>query len=90
MLREFCWRWRGVDSPDVHTSWHVAEDTRGWGPIQPGDADGKLLKDLTAYVVPFSVIRPNCTLRFTMSHPVTEWETYWQGQGGHASSRALR
>ncbi len=88
MLREVCWRWRGVDSPDIHTSWDVEEDTHGWGPVQPGDADGKLIKDLTAFVVPFTVIRPSCTLRFTMSHPVSEWEEYWQGQGGHVSSFA--
>jgi hypothetical protein len=83
MLREFCWRWRGVDDPDIRTSWDVDEETSGWGPIQPAGPDGNILKDLTAFVVPFNLVRPTCTLRFTVSYPGSKWQTFFQGQGGN-------
>jgi hypothetical protein len=86
MLREICWRWRGVGSPDIRTSWHVEESTNGWGPVRPGDADGNLIKDLAAFVVPFTGIHPTCTLRFTMSRPGRDWEHFHEQPAGNVSA----
>ncbi len=83
MLREFCWRWRGADDPEIHTSWNAGENTNGWGAIQPAGPDGAIIKDLTAYVVPFALIQPTCSVRFTVSFPGSKWQTYFHGQGGN-------
>jgi hypothetical protein len=86
MLREICWRWRGADDPEIQTSWQILEEHNGQGPIWPGGPDGNALKDIDGHVVPFTLIEPTCTLRFTMSYPGSKWQTYWQGQGGHVFS----
>jgi hypothetical protein len=86
MLREICWRWTGADGPDVRTSWGVEENTNGWGPVRPGGADGNVIEDLEAFVVPFTVIRPTCTLQFTISFPGSHWQAYHQDQAGYVSS----
>lgn len=86
MLREVCWRWRGVEEPEMRTSWGFEANTNGWGHVDPIGPDGNVIKDLTAYVVPFTLIEPSGTLRFTLSYPGSQWQTYWQGQGGGVQS----
>lgn len=83
MLREVCWRWRGVDDADMQTSGSFEESTNGWGTVNPIGPDGNVIKELTACIVPFTLIKPTGTLRFTLSYPGSQWQTYHQGQGGY-------
>ncbi|MBA4107962.1 MAG: hypothetical protein C0485_19695 [Pirellula sp.] len=83
MVREICWRWQGVDDPDIRTSWGIVEQTNGWGPGEPVDAEGKPITGLVAYDVPFAQVEPTCTLQLTMSYPVSEWQMFHSNQAGH-------
>lgn len=83
--RELCWRWHDIGDADVDTNWGTDPSYNGAGG-HAADESGKRIKGLEASAIAFEGEHKECTVRFTITVPASDWQTTLDMQAGYASS----